>query len=142
MSDQPKYQVSFSGDLQQNQVVIGDNNTVQQQIGLAARERLDDRELQTLIGELAAIRELVAAGAPGDLREQALGQVDELQAGTTAADHPEPSRLARVYRWFLHNAPDLAESVSTILLGPLVGKLVGGGAGAMATALGADDTPE
>jgi hypothetical protein len=142
MSDQPKFQVSFSGDLRQNQVVIGDNNTVQQQIGLAARERLDDGELQTLIAELAGVRELVAARAPGDVRDQALGQVDELRAGTTAADHPEPSRLARVYRWFLDNVPDLAESVSTILLGPVVGKLVGGGAGAMAAALGADDKLE
>ncbi|MBV9335732.1 MAG: hypothetical protein JO243_07540 [Solirubrobacterales bacterium] len=85
------------------------------------------------------MRDLVSVRVPLEVRNEALTQISELQSATVAADQPEPGRLARVYRWFLDNAPGLAESVSTMLLGPLVGKLVGGGTGAVAAALGAGE---
>lgn len=139
MSEQGKYQVSFSGQFRESQLAVGEHNVLEQRVGLAASERLDPVELQALVRELAAMRELVAARASAEQREEALGRVGELEAATVAADEPEPGRLARGYRWFLQNVPDVAESVSSLLLGPLVGKLVGGGTGAMAAALGADD---
>jgi hypothetical protein len=94
---------------------------------------------EALRRDLASLHEQVARGAPSGQRDEALEQVAQLVAGSVAADEPEPGRLARVYRWFTQNAPDLAESVASLLLGPLVGKLVGGGAGVMAAALGADE---
>jgi hypothetical protein len=139
MSDDAKYQISFSGQFADSQFVVGDHNTVSQHLGAAARERLAPAELEHLITELAAIRELVATRVPEPDRDQALGQVHELRSEALETDEPRPARLARVYRWFLENVPDLAESLSSLLLGPLVGKLVGGGAGAVAAALGGGD---
>jgi hypothetical protein len=139
MNEQSKYQVSFSGQFKESQVAVGEHNTLDQRIGTAASERLEPTELEALRRDLASLHEQVARGAPSGQRDQALEQVGQLVAGTVAADEPEPGRLARVYRWFVRNAPDLAESVASLLLGPLVGKLVGGGAGVMAAALGADE---
>jgi hypothetical protein len=139
MSEQGKYQVSFPGQFHESQISVGEHNVLNQQLGRAATERLDPAELRALAAELARVRELVAARTSPEGREEALGQVGQLEAATVGADEPEPRRLARVYRWFLNNAPDVAESVASLLLGPLVGKLVGGGTGAVAAALGADD---
>jgi hypothetical protein len=86
--------------------------------------------------EFSALRDLVASRVSPDQQQAALTQVGELEAATLSTEEPEPRRLARLYRWFVDNAPGLAESVATLLLGPLVGKLVGGGAGAMAATLG------
>lgn len=135
MSDQPKYQVSFPGQFSATQIAVGEGNTLHQTVSPTVRERLDDAELAELEGRLRELRESVAALCDADRRAEALQHVDELQAATLAADEPEPGRMARVYRWFLDNAPALAESVSTLLLGPLVGKLIGGGTGAMIAAL-------
>ena len=95
--------------------------------------------MEALARDLRNIRDLVEAESPREGRDEALSRVGELEAATIGADHLEPTRIARVYRWFLRNAPDIAESVSTLLLGPLVGKLVGGPSGAIAAALGAED---
>lgn len=137
MSDQPKYQVSFPGQFSATQIAVGEGNTLQQTVSPTVRERLDASELAELEGRLRDLRQAVAGWSETDRRGEALQRVDELQAATLAADEPEPGRLARVYRWFLDNAPALAESVSTLLLGPVVGKLIGGGTGAMAAALNA-----
>jgi hypothetical protein len=138
MSDQSKYQATFSGQFVGSQVAVGENNTLQQGAGVRTGEPLTAQEMTALMGQLADLRAQVVTHIPAEQRAQALRQIGDLEAETVAPEPPEPGRLARVYRWFLDNAPDLAESVSTLLLGPLVGKLVGGGAGAMAAALGAD----
>jgi hypothetical protein len=139
MSEQGKYEVSFSGTFSESQFSVGDHNLLQQRVGEAARERLEPAEVEALARDLRDIRDRTAAQTPPDRRDEALSRVGELEATTMGADHPEPARIARVYRWFLRNAPDIAESVSTLLLGPLVGKLVGGGTGAIAAAVGAED---
>jgi hypothetical protein len=42
---------------------------------------------------------------------------------------------------FLNDAPDIAEGVAVVFMGPLVASMVGGGAGAIAAALGGEDDP-
>lgn len=142
MSDEPRYQPIFSGQFRDGvQIAVGQGNQQDQRIEAAPGERLDATELEALKRELDAIRALVAMRASHENQDAALGRIDELESATVGAAEPEPRRIARVYRWFLDNVPDLAESVSSLLLGPLVGKLVGGGAGAMAAALGAEAKP-
>jgi hypothetical protein len=137
MSEGPKYQANFSGQFTGSQVAMGENNRLQQRVGLAAAQ-LDPDELTELARQLTALKGEISARTPETQRAAALEYVAELEQGTLSEDHPQPGALARVYRWFVGNVPDLAETVSTLLLGPLVGKLVGGGAGAMAAAMGAD----
>ena len=136
MADQPKYQANFPGQFFGNQIAVGEHNRLEHHESFAARERLDPAELAALMQEFSGLRNLVATRVSPDHREAALTQVGELEAATLSADQPQPRRLARLYRWFVENAPALAESVATLLLGPLVGKLVGGGAEAMAATLG------
>lgn len=138
MSEASKYQMNFSGQFTGSQLVVGEHNTAEQHVTLPAGGRLDPQELEVLTQQLAQLRDQVTAQLAGDDRQQALAMVDDLEAQTLSPQEPEPRRLARVYRWFLNNGPDVAESISSLLLGPLVGKLVGGGTSAMAAALGAD----
>jgi len=142
MADQPKYQANFPGQFVGTQIAVGEHNRLEHHASFAARERLDPVDLASLMQEFSGLRDLVATRVSPDQREAALTQVGELEAATLSADQPEPRRLARLYRWFVENAPALAESVATLLLGPLVGKLVGGGAGAMAATLGSGDDQE
>lgn len=139
MGDQAKYQANFTGQFFGNQISVGEHNTLEQHATFAAAQRLDPAELASLMEEFSALRDLVATRLSGDQQQAALTQVGELEAATLAAEEPEPRRLARLYRWFVDNAPALAESVATLLLGPLVGKLVGGGAGAMAATLAPEE---
>ena len=114
---------------------MGESNTLEQRVEMTAGRRLDPDELAALNNQIAALRDLVAAHVPAERRDDALQNIDEIKAATAVADKTDPGRLSRAYGWFLDNAPDLAGSVAALLLGPLVGKLVGGGAGAMAAAL-------
>jgi len=137
--DQPKYQANFPGQFVGTQIAVGEHNTLEQKTSFAAHERLDPDELASLMQEFSALRDLVTTRVSPERREAALTQVGELETATISSDEPEPRRLALLYRWFVDNVPVLAESVATLLLGPLVGKLVGGGAGAMAATLGHRD---
>jgi hypothetical protein len=111
-----KYNIQF-GQVSQSQVVVGDYNTVSQKIGLSPQETA---HLRSLFGDL---RTAVAAQAPPDQREAALSEAKDLE-GAIVAEHPDPSRVRSALRWFRDNAPQLAGSVASLLVNPLVGKVV------------------
>jgi hypothetical protein len=141
MSDQPKYQATFSGQFTGSQVAMGEQNKLDQHVNQTVGGGLSQQELAALMSQLTGLRERVAVEVPADRREEALRQIGDIEAAAVAQEKPEPGRLARVHQWFLNNAPDIAEGVAVVLLGPLVARLVGGGAGAIAAALGAEDNP-
>jgi hypothetical protein len=135
-----KFNVTFSGKFDRSQFAVGDHAVLTMNAGRAATSSLAPEQLAELRQQIAALQAQVAAEAPADKREQALGMVDELAQATVAADEPDVSRLRRIARWFGSNAPELAGAVTSLLLGPLVGTLVGG-AGGLAAALLSDDDP-
>lgn len=137
MTDQPKYQVNFPGQFMGSQVAVGEKNKLEQQVAMTAGGRLTPDEMSQLTAELAGLRESVIANTPPDRQQAAMTELRELENAVVAEDPPEPGQLKRTYTWFLNNAPDLAGGVASLLLGPLVGKLVAGGSGAIAAALGA-----
>jgi hypothetical protein len=134
MSDQPKYSINYSGTFTESQFAAGDHAVLTMHAGTAATSRLTDEQLEQLRYAIAQLEKDVRARAPEDRRDEALAQLTELAAATIGADEPDISRLKRIGGWFAQNVPELAGSVTTLLLGPAVGALVGG-AGKLAAAL-------
>ncbi|MFL5824956.1 MAG: hypothetical protein ACJ76V_00375 [Thermoleophilaceae bacterium] len=111
-----KYNVQF-GNVTQSQVVVGDYNTVSQKVGLTPEEAA---ELKSVFGDL---KTAVADQAPEDRRDEALAQAEELEQAVVATE-PDPGRIRKVIRWFRDNAPQLAGTVASVVINPLVGKVV------------------
>jgi hypothetical protein len=119
-----KFNVSF-GDVTQSQIVMGDYNTVSQRVGLTPQETA---ELRAAFSDM---RTEVAREAPPERRDEALAQADELERAVVA-ERPEPDRIRTVLRWFRDNAPQLAGAVVSVVINPLVGKVVEGAGEAIA----------
>jgi hypothetical protein len=105
------------GDLHQSQAVVGDHNTVTQNIGLTPKEAA---ELRGIFDDL---RTKVVEKAPPEKRDAALAEAKELEAAIVT-DKPKPDRVRQALAWFRDNAPELAGAVAGIVVNPLVGKVV------------------
>ena len=75
---------------------------------------------------LDSLRTQVAQQAPPDKQEQAVEQLAELHKAVTAPK-PELSTIESVRNWFIANIPTMAGAVTSIVLSPLVGRLVQAG---------------
>jgi hypothetical protein len=122
-----KFNLSF-GTVTGGQVIVGDYNTVSQRIGLSTAETAELRSLFT------DLRAGVTAQAPAPLPAEAEAQVTDLE-GALVSEAPDPGRVGRVLRWFRTNAPQLAGAVVSVVINPLVGKVVEGAGSAIAQRL-------
>lgn len=138
MSDQEKtagsYTAHIGGGMRASQVAVGNDNVqvqaehskVQILQGPAGREAspADLEELRRLIAELKA---RVEAEAPPDRKAEALQQVEELHQALEARDQDPadlPDRLGGIKSWFKRNLPTLAGAVVSVIVNPIVGKVV------------------
>jgi hypothetical protein len=119
-----KFNVSF-GDVTQSQIVMGDYNTVSQRVGLTPQETAELRDV------FSGMRTTVAQEAPQERRDEALAQAEELERAVVT-EQPDPGRIRKVLRWFRDNAPQLAGAVVSVVINPLVGKVVEGAGEAIA----------
>jgi hypothetical protein len=113
------------GTVTGSQVTIGDYATVSQQIGLTPTEVADLRAV------FDGLRADVEANAPPGQREAALAQAAEVEASVVAGQ-PDPSRFKRALAWFRANAPQIAGTVASVVVSPIVGKVVEGAGDAIA----------
>lgn len=113
------------GKVSGSQVVVGDYNTVTQRLGLSPDEAAELRKV------FSDFKTSVAADAPGHVRTEAVAQADELERAVVA-EKPDVGTVRRVLRWFRDNAPQLAGAVVSVVINPLVGKLVEGAGTAIA----------
>lgn len=120
-----KYNINISGDMSHSQTVVGDYNTVTQKIGLTPQEAAQLRAV------FAGLRSAVAEQAPPERREAALSEAGELE-GAIVAERPDPGRVRRALEWFRDNAPQLVGAVTSVLVSPVVGKVVEGAGQAVA----------
>ena len=120
-SREPGIDAHISGKIS-GQVAIGSNihqtQTIQSGISSLTKD-----ELVTLTGLIRSLQQRVAAEAPPDKREAALGKVSELEKAIVS-EKPEVSTMAHVKNWFVKNLPSLAGAVTGLVVNPLVGKLV------------------
>lgn len=84
---------------------------------------LSDDERAQLAALFAALKARVAAEAPDDQRSSATERVDEL-SDALAGEAPDLNTVQYVKRWFLRKLPHLAGLVTSVLVHPIVGKLV------------------
>jgi hypothetical protein len=110
------------------QVAIGQNiNQSQTQI----HQALTDAELQELQQILARLKSQVEVEAPAEKRADALARVEELQQAITEKE-PDLTTMDYVRKWFGKHIPGLAGAVASVVVHPLVGKLVEAAGGALA----------
>ena len=76
-------------------------------------------------------RARVAADAPANVRSEAVAQAAELERAVVAQE-PDVGGVRRVLRWFRDYAPQVAGAVVSVVINPLVGKLVEGAGTAIA----------
>jgi hypothetical protein len=74
----------------------------------------------------------IAQEAPAVEKDKALERVDELHEAVTAKE-PDLTTMEYVRNWFVKNLPSVAGSVVSLIVHPLVGKLVEVGGEAIAT---------
>lgn len=125
MSEQEKagrsYTAHVSGSVS-GQFIQGDGNYQVQTAGTGPVTEADLAEVRKLLEELRA---RVEAEAPPEKKAEALQQVKELQETLETKDPEDvPDRLGGVKSWFKRNLPALAGAVVSVIVNPIVGKIV------------------
>jgi hypothetical protein len=125
MSEQEKggrsYTAHISGGVS-GQFIQGEGNVQVQGAGRATEADL--AEVRRLLDELKL---RVEAEAPPEKRTEALKQVQDLQEAIESKDQDPadvPDRLGGVKSWFKRNLPTLAGAVVSVIVNPIVGKVV------------------
>jgi hypothetical protein len=104
------------------QVGVGENIRQRQTVH-AAPQQVSPEDLAELRRALADVRAQVEAAAPPDQKGAALERVDEL-AGAATAEKPDLTTMEYVRGWFARHLPQLAGAITSIVVHPIVGKLV------------------
>jgi hypothetical protein len=92
---------------------------------------VSEAELAELRQAFDSLKAQVAQQAPPDKQAQAVQHLDELHAAVTAPK-PELSTMEYVRNWFVKNIPTMAGAVTSIVLDPIVGRLVQAGGDVLA----------
>ena len=87
-------------------------------------------ELEELNQLLAHLRSKVEVEAHPDKKDVALERVGELE-GAIAEEKPDLTTMEYVKNWFVKNLPGLAGTVTSVVVHPIVGKLVEAGGDAL-----------
>jgi hypothetical protein len=115
------YDVKIDGGVS-GQVGVGENIRQRQTVH-AAPQQVSPEDLAELRRALADVRAQVEAAAPPDQKGAALERVDEL-AGAATAEKPDLTTMEYVRGWFARHLPQLAGAITSIVVHPIVGKLV------------------
>lgn len=91
--------------------------------GAAAAPPPSAAEMEDLRGAIRSLRQLVAEQAPETERAEALAQVDNLERAASEGG-ADLDGMARVRNWFARHLPAMAGAVFSIIVHPVIGKLV------------------
>jgi len=80
-------------------------------------------ELRELTAAFTTLRGQIERDAPADVRDEAVRQADALKEATLGSK-PDVSLMAQARNWFLKHAPGLFGAVTTVIVNPIVGKVV------------------
>lgn len=118
----PDIQATISAGSIQGQVAVGTNIVQTKKIGLMPPE-ITEAERLTLNRMLADLADQVKRKAPADKKAAALERITELDEAINEAE-PDLPTMEYVKRWFGKNLPALAGAVTSLVVHPIVGKLV------------------
>lgn len=116
---------------------IGGSATGQTAIGLDITQvhteaaPVSEAELAELRQAIDSLKAQVAEQGPPAQQAEAVQHLEELHKAVTAPK-PELSTIESVRNWFVKNIPTMAGAVTTIILGPIVGRLVQAGGDVLA----------
>ena len=119
-------QVSVGGDVS-GQLAAGENIT---QMSTKTTGKVTKAELEELNQLLAHLRSKVEVEAHPDKKDAALERAGELEQAITEKK-PDLSTMEYVRNWFVKNLPGLAGAVTSVVVHPIVGKLVEAGGDAL-----------
>jgi hypothetical protein len=111
--------VTVGGDVS-GQLAAGENIT---QMSTNTTGKVTEAELEEFRQLLATLRSKVEAEAQPDQKDAALERVGELEQAITEKK-PDLTTMEYVKNWFVKNLPGLAGAVTSVVVHPIVGKLV------------------
>lgn len=103
------------------QVAVGKDIHQVQQVG--SGNQVTEADLKQVQQLFAALKQQIAQQAPPDKKDAALERVSELQEEVTS-QKPSLSTFEYVRNWFLKNLPSLAGAVTSVVVNPILGKVV------------------
>jgi len=112
------------------QVAVGHH--IQQTQTHGAPPVVTEEEMAQLRQMFDELKTKIAQEVPPAEKEKALERVDELQEAVTAKE-PDLTTMEYVRNWFVKNLPTVAGSVVSLVVHPIVGKLVEVGGEALAS---------
>ena len=121
---------TVSGDVS-GQVAVG-KEIEQVQTRGPAHPAVSEEDLAELRRALAELKAKVETEAPPDKKDAALERVEELEEAVTA-EQPDLTTMEYVKNWFAKHLPGLAGAVVSVVVHPIVGKLVEAAGDALAT---------
>jgi len=101
-----------------------------QQISTKTKSNVTKAEIEELRQLLAELRTQIEAKANPEKKEAALERVDELEQAI-AEKKPDLTTMEYVKNWFAKHLPGLAGTVTSVVLHPIVGRLVEAGGDAL-----------
>lgn len=119
---QPQTQISstIKGPVS-GQVAVG--NHIQQMLERRQSSFPTQEDLESFHQSLIELKRRIASEAPDEKQAAALERAGELEEAVTAKK-PDLSTMEYVKNWFLKNVPALAGAVTSVIVHPIVGKLV------------------
>ena len=111
--------VTVDGNIS-GQVAVGQNIN---QAKTESHSSVTSQEMEELRGLLAQLRSKVESETPADKKDAALERVNELEQAVTEKK-PDLSTMEYVRNWFVKNLPGVAGAVVSVVVHPIVGKLV------------------
>src|ERR1700681_5018683 len=130
MAEQHKEGVNISSNIDgsvSGQLAIGQDITQIHTVSAPVSEA----ELTELRKAFDALKAQLAQHAPPGQQAGAAERLDELHAAITAPQ-PEVSTMEYVRNWFIKNVPTMAGAVTSIVINPIVGRLVQAGGDVLA----------
>lgn len=103
-------------------VAVGKSITQTQTVGVA-QPQVTEADLAELHQVLAALKARVEAESPPEKKDAALERTEELDEAVNAQE-PDLATMEYVQRWFAKHLPGLAGAVTSVVVHPIVGKLV------------------
>ena len=104
-------------------IAIGKGITQTQTVAASAQPAVTESDLATLQRLLDTLKMQVETEALPEKKQAAVEKIEELKEAVTAKE-PDLDTMAYIKKWFAKNLPMLAGSVSSLVVHPLVGKLV------------------
>ena len=96
---------------------------VGQRLNFFVDSAVTPQEMEELRQLLAQLRSKVESETPADKKNAALERVNELEQAVTEKK-PDLSTMEYVRNWFVKNAPGVAGAVVSVVVHPIVGRLV------------------